>query len=117
MKTKHLIGITLMVVAMAGCETEKSEQAKQAKWQAEAKVSEADAQTTALGRVPNGTVKESELEKEHGKLIWSFDMATPDSTDITEVNVDAISGKVVSVEKEKPEHEAKEADDEKKDKD
>jgi len=38
-------------------------------------------------KVPNGTVKESELEKEHGKLQWSLDVATPDSKDITEVNV------------------------------
>ena len=40
------------------------------------------------------------MEKEHGKLIWSFDIATPDTKDITEVNVDAITGDVVSVEKE-----------------
>jgi len=117
MNIKKIVGMTLVAVALAGCATEKSEEAKQAKYLAEAKVSQPDAQVTALAQVPNGTVKESELEKEHGKLIWSFDMATPDSTDITEVNVDAISGKVVSVEKEKPEHEAKEADDEKKDKD
>lgn len=116
MKTKHLIGIALMI-AVAGCETEKSEQAKQAEWKAEAKVSEADARTIASAQVPNGTIKESELEKEHGKLIWSFDMATPDSKDITEVNVDAISGKVVSMDKEKPEDEAREAAGEKKDND
>jgi hypothetical protein len=50
-------------------------------------------------------------------LIWSFDIATPDSKDITEVNVDAVTGKVVSTEKEKAEDEAKEARGEKKDKD
>jgi hypothetical protein len=33
-------------------------------------------------------------------LIWSFDLTTPDTKDITEVNVDAITGDVVSVEKE-----------------
>ncbi len=45
--------------------------------------------------------KKANLEKEHGKLIWSFDIATPDSKEITEVNVDAIDGSIVSVEKEK----------------
>jgi uncharacterized membrane protein YkoI len=106
-----------VAVGLAGCATEKSEEAQQAKYLAKAKVSQTDAQATALAQVPNGTVKESELEKEHGKLIWSFDIATPDSKDITEVNVDAITGKVVSTEKEKAEDEAKEAKSEKKDKD
>lgn len=119
MKIKHLIGITLTAAMLTGCATEKSKEAKQAKWMAEAKVSQADAQATALAQAPNGTVKESELEKEHGKLIWSFDIATPDSKDITEVNVDAMTGKVVTVAKEKPEDQAKEAaeDAKKKDKD
>jgi uncharacterized membrane protein YkoI len=114
MKIKYLIGITLTAVALAGCETEgHNKEAKQAKWMTEAKVSQADAQATALAQAPNGTVKESELEKEHGKLIWSFDIATPGASDITEVNVDAMTGKVVSVEKEKAEDEAKEAKGEK----
>ena len=59
--------------------------------------------------MPGGTIKEGELEKEHGKLQWSFDIATPDSKDITEVNVDVISGNVISVNKESAESEAKDA--------
>jgi uncharacterized membrane protein YkoI len=87
---------------------------KQAKLMAEAKVSREAARQTALAKVPDGTVKEFELEKEHGKLQWSFDMATPDSKDITEVNVDAMTGKVISVEKGSAEEKA---DDNDKDKD
>jgi uncharacterized membrane protein YkoI len=123
MKITPFIGMTLAAALLAGCCTEKhehhheSKEAKQAKWMAEAKVSQADAQATAMAQVPNGTVKESELEKEHGKLIWSFDIAQPDSKDIMEVNVDAITGQVVSTEREKPEDEAREAAGEKKDKD
>jgi len=113
MKIKYLIGITLTAVALTGCETEGHNEAKQAKLAAEAKVSKEDAQATALAQAPNGTVKEAEIEKEHGKLIWSFDIATPGTTDITEVNVDAITGKVVAVDKEKAENEAKEAKGEK----
>jgi len=64
------------------------------------KVSRAEAERIALTRVPNGVVKEAELEKEHGHLIWSFDIATPGSTDITEVHVDANSGEVVATENE-----------------
>jgi uncharacterized membrane protein YkoI len=110
MKIKYLIGITLTAVALAGCETGgHNQEAKQAKLAAQAKISKEDAQATALAQAPGGIVKESELEKEHGKLIWSFDISTPGTTDITEVNVDAITGKVVAVDKEKADDEAKEA--------
>jgi uncharacterized membrane protein YkoI len=81
---------------LAGCETENESQL-----QAKAKISNADAQAIALTKVPNGTLKDSELEREHGKLIWSFGFTTPDSKDITEVNVDALTGDVVNVEHEK----------------
>jgi hypothetical protein len=90
-------------------EKQHNKEAKQAKLMAEAKVSRADAEKTALAKVPNGTIKEGELEKEKGKLIWSFDITTPDTKDITEVAVDAITGDVISVEKETAENEAKEA--------
>ena len=110
MNIKYIIGVTLTAVALAGCSTESGEshkEAKQAKLMEQAKVSKADAQATAMSRVPNGTIREGELEKEHGKLIWSFDVATPGTTDITEVNVDAITGGVVSMDKEKAEDEAR----------
>jgi uncharacterized membrane protein YkoI len=124
MKIQNLIGIGLVATLFTGCawehceKCEKCHAAKEAKLMAEAKVTKDAAQANALAKVPNGTIKEGELEKEHGKLQWSFAVATPDTKDITEVNVDAISGEVISVEKEKPENEAKEAAEEKgKDKD
>ena len=117
MKIKHLIGSALVAAALAGCATEHHKEAKQAKYLAEARVNRADAQATALAQVPNGSVKEGELEKEKGKLIWSFDIATPGTMDITEVNVDAMTGAVVSKDVESAADEAKEAKGEKKDKD
>jgi len=95
---KQYLGLCLLLSTglIAGCKTED-----QSALQAQAKVSKADAQATALAKVPNGTVKECELEKEHGKLIWSCELNTPDSKDITEVNVDAITGEVVNIEHEK----------------
>jgi uncharacterized membrane protein YkoI len=73
-----------------------------------AKISRANAERSALARVPNGVVKEGELEKEHGKLIWSFDIATPGSSEITEIHVDANTGEVIATEKETEDHEKKE---------
>jgi uncharacterized membrane protein YkoI len=106
MKTKSFAGVALTALLFAGCATHHHED--QAKLQAMAKVSRADAEKTALTKAPGGTVKEAELEKEKGRLIWSFDITTPDSKDITEVGVDAVTGEVVSVEKEKAEGEKKE---------
>src|SRR5947208_1099497 len=40
-------------------------------------------------------VKEAELEQEKGLLIWSFDIATGGTKDISEVQVDAKTGAVV----------------------
>ena len=73
-----------------------------------AKISKEDAQATALAQVPGGTVKDGELEKEHGKWIWSFDIAIPGSQDIKEVAIDAHTGKLISVDTETPEQQAKE---------
>jgi hypothetical protein len=117
MKIKWIICSALAAGLLTGCVCEKGEKQachnKQAKLMAEAKVTKADAEKIALAKAPSGTVKEAELEKEKGKLIWSFDITTPDTKYITEVGVDALTGEVVSVEKELAESKAKEATGEK----
>ena len=108
--TFHSLIAIFVAGLLTGCVSEKCEkhhqEARQARLMAEAKVSKTDAGKTALAKVPNGTIKEGELEKEKGRLIWSFDIATPDTKDITEVNVDANTGAVVSVGKESADNEA-----------
>lgn len=99
------LALGLLAAGLTACVTEQQEQASLA---AQAKVSRADAERTALTKAPGGKVKEGELEKENGKLIWSFDIATEGTTDITEVAVDAITGAVISVDKETAADEAKE---------
>ena len=100
MKSKNIICSVLSLGLIAGgltaCMTEKEErkETKEAKLESKAKVTRADAERTALAKVPGGTIKEGELEKEKGKLIWSFDITTPGSKEITEVAVDAITGDV-----------------------
>ena len=88
----------------------------QAALQREAKVSESTARATALKEVPNGIVKSSELEREKGKLIYSYDISVPGKTGIEEVNVDAIDGSVIAKEHETPRMEKKEAAKESKEK-
>ncbi|HEY5403890.1 MAG TPA: PepSY domain-containing protein [Pyrinomonadaceae bacterium] len=77
-----------------------------------AKVTKEAAQETALKRAP-GNVESSELEKEHGKLVYSFDIRNEKGT-ITEVQVSAITGKVVRVEHESKQQEEAEKKKEKK---
>ena len=71
-----------------------------AKLKSEAKVSEADAIATAQKEVPDGKIESGEIEREGGKLIYSFDVKQPHKSGIEEVNVDAVSGTVVKKEHE-----------------
>jgi uncharacterized membrane protein YkoI len=81
----------------------------QTKLQQQAKISEAAARAIALKEVPNGTIKSSELEREHGTLIYSFDISVPGRTGIEEIAVSAINGSIVAREHETPKMEKKEA--------
>jgi uncharacterized membrane protein YkoI len=110
MKTKTLLCSFLTFGLLAGAVTTDAQAADKAKskLQAKAKITRSEARKIALARVPKGKVKEAELEEEKGKLIWSFDIATPGTKDITEVQVDAVTGEIVSAEKETPADEKKE---------
>jgi len=70
----------------------------------QAKIQPAQAQATAIAQAPKGTITKAEIEKEGGKLVYSFDITVPGASGVTEVLVDAMTGKVVSTE-----HEAAEA--------
>jgi uncharacterized membrane protein YkoI len=85
---------------------ENNEAQEQARLQRQAKITMEQARETALKRAP-GTVESSELEREHGKLVYSFDIRNSKGT-IDEVQVSAITGKVVRVEHENKKQEAEE---------
>ena len=73
-----------------------------------AKVTSDVAIKTAQGKVPGATIASAEIENEKGKLIYSFDMKTAGKDGIDEVNVDAMTGAVISVAHESSKDEAKE---------
>ena len=110
MKTNRLITSLLALVLGAGLSlgTAVAADKEAAKLAAKAKITKAAAEKTALAKVPDGKIKEAELEEENGKLIWSFDLTRPGTKNITEVQVDAITGKIVSVEVETPKEQADE---------
>jgi uncharacterized membrane protein YkoI len=110
-----LIRVTLSLTFIAALAANAAEES-QAALKAQAKVSQDAAAKTALAKVPNGKIKAAELEKEKGKLVWSFDITMPQSKNITEVQVDAKTGKIVATAIETPEDQAKEAAADKKEK-
>ncbi len=72
-------------------------------------LTEAAARATALAAVPSGKVQSAELETEHGRQIWSFDIKEASSTDVVEVQVDAKTGAIVSRTRESASDQSKEA--------
>jgi Peptidase propeptide and YPEB domain len=63
---------------------------------AEAKASRSKAARTALRQVPKGKIKFTELELAHGRLVWCFDISMRKTKNITEIEVDAKTGEIVS---------------------
>lgn len=110
MKTRALLACALAMGAAAPLAAQTSYRkeipdslAKQVK------VAEAAAAATARARVPKGVIQGVELEKEKGKLIYSYDIKTAGKSGIDEVNVDAMSGKIIAFAHESPADEKKEA--------
>ena len=76
----------------------------------QAKITEDAAATTALSKAPNGKIQSVELEREDGKLLYSYDIKIAGKSGIEEVRVNAVTGKLVGeVEHESPAAEKKEA--------
>jgi len=78
----------------------------QADLQKEAKISMNKARSIALKKVAHGKIASEELERENGRLIYSFDIKS--AKGVTEVNVNAMDGKVVDVHEESAAKEAAE---------
>lgn len=123
MNTKSLIaGFAAIVLASvaAGAQQPAAKYKRDlpAKLVKEAKITEDVAAATALKAVPSGKIDKMELEKEDGKLIYSYDIKVAGKSGVEEVHVDAISGALLSnihespaAEKAEKAKEAKEAKD------
>ena len=74
----------------------------------QARITKHQAKTIAMTRVKHGVIKCVELERENGVLIWSVDIWQPAKKDLTDVWVDATTGKIRTVELETPFIEEKE---------
>lgn len=101
------VALPAAVIAQSGMTAPKKE--TQAQLQKEAKVPLATAMASARKEVPTGKIMEHELEREKGKLIWSFDIKVAGKSGTEEVNIDAMTGALVDHSHESPADEAKEA--------
>jgi hypothetical protein len=113
MKHKLTSSVILCAVLCAGAFAAKptvwtlsGQDKNQAKLAKQARITMEQARKIALERAP-GTIEEEELEKEHGKLVYSFDIRNAQGT-ITEVQVNAKDGSIASVEEEDAKKEAEE---------
>ena len=98
-----VVSMFALVAAISSKDLTEAELTKQAK------ITKAEAEQIALAKVSHGIVKSAEIEKEKGHLVWSFDIAKPKTNDITEILVDAKTGKIISTQIESPRDQAKEA--------
>jgi len=108
------VSASLLTLNSAGAQKTKHE--TQAAFMHEAKISKAVATKTALTAVPRGRIQSSEIERENGKLIYSFDIKVPGKSGIEEINIDAMTGVVIAHEHETPKAEKNEAAEEAKQK-
>jgi uncharacterized membrane protein YkoI len=76
---------------------------------AKAKVTYQVALASAQARIPKGKLATAELEEEDGKLIYTLVFKTEGKKGQDEVNVDAATGRIVAVEHEKSDSDAKES--------
>ena len=116
MRIHHLVAAALLTtVAATSAHAQHSKHHAKAKVESqatlekEAKVSMADARALALKTVPGATIEAGEIEREGGKLIYSFDMKKAGKRGIDEVNIDAMTEAVLSNKHETPKAERAEA--------
>ncbi|HEY0406587.1 MAG TPA: PepSY domain-containing protein [Pyrinomonadaceae bacterium] len=115
MKHKIALSAIFIVILAAGAfaarpaknnRQEDASAAEQARLSKQTRITMEQARAIALKRAP-GNIEGSELEREHGKLVYSFDIRNDKGT-ITEVQVNAKTGRIVSVEEENAKQEAEE---------
>jgi uncharacterized membrane protein YkoI len=115
MKVSHIAGVLVLAGALAvhsaGAQVAAAAKPmKEAKpgMLARARVTPDSARKLALAQVANGVIDEQEIEQEHGKLVYSFDIKVAGRSGIEEIQIDALSGAMVSHEHETPRQSAQE---------
>src|SRR3954451_8864743 len=97
MRPNNILLAALILIGCLSCGITGAQE--EAHLEARAKIKRVQARKIALSRVPNGRPAGGHVEeREDGKLVWWFGITKADSKDRTDVEVDAMSGQIVSVE-------------------
>ena len=105
------LAASALLAAGLPCSIHPPKESKKQELASLAQISPEDARKAALSTFEDpskATVREAELEAEHGCLVYSFDIAIEGKSGIQEVMVDAGNGKVLSSEHESAKAEAAE---------
>jgi uncharacterized membrane protein YkoI len=92
MKLKSLLALALVVSFLfleASARDDKGD----------AKITKNEAEHIALKRFPGAHVTAAKLDKAKGKLVWLVEIAKGNLPQVTKVEVDAMSGRIISGEK------------------
>lgn len=101
-----LIAFGVLTILAGNGSAQEKEEKTNAKLAKQAKITMAQAREIAQKKA-SGTIEGEELERENGKLLYSFDIRNAKGT-ITEVQIDAKTGKLLSAKEESAADEAKE---------
>ena len=104
MKTMTTVGLAILFALGAVGSAAAQEPANRPRYEREvpaglltqAKISEDSSLALALARVPHGVPDAVELIRHSGNLEWVWDIKVPGKRGITEVTVNAMTGKVTS---------------------
>jgi len=94
------LSILLLVPALLTAQADTALKQESPGLLAQAKISPDSARAIARHRIPGGVIHSSELEREGGKLVYSFDIKVAGKKGVDEVLVDAMTGRIVAVEHE-----------------
>jgi len=103
------IAALVLTASVAGAQGPAYKKDIPAKLAKTAKITEDSAAKVAQAKLPAGKIEAVELENEHGKLQYSYDIKVAGKSGIEEVNINAMDGSVIGVEHESAATVAKEA--------
>ncbi len=108
MKTTHRTILTGVIFAGLATSTLLAVGETDAELLKQARITRTQAEQIALAKVPKGKIQSAEIENEHHALVWSFDIVQAGTNNITEVLVNAKTGRIVDVSTENTNDQAKE---------
>jgi uncharacterized membrane protein YkoI len=108
MKRKNVRWLIILVAALATLTVAPAIASDNHQPRHHGRITKRQAEQIALSKVRDGTIRTAELQTANGSRFWSVYVMKPGSKNAKEVRVDAASGKILTVQTEKPEDQAEE---------